>query len=344
MGAINTISNKHEHPKIANKINKYKCPLCEKHVIFKQGKINQPHFSHYKSDSPCYYYDKPSETEIHKEAKLLMKSLLDNKTNICINTECKYCEKRDINCPFNYGFQYYIFCDDYNENTKAVIEYKFYYNNSNRSADVALIENDEIKYIFEICYRNKTKEENRPEPWAEIDAENLINGINSGVIIDKEGNIEIECIRDYKCDKCIYYEREKTDLLEMLQIKEKEQMREKLEIINMKNEDIRAIEIMQRKIKEELIEKEEQLRIWKENKRKESENKKQEDERKWRESIKQKEVEKIKKEQENLLKQPCKCGIIMKNICRCENPKYELQINKFLYCINCNNWKCRCKR
>jgi hypothetical protein len=32
-------------------------------------------------------------------------------------------------------------------------------NNSNRSADIAFIENDKIKYIFEICYKNKTKEE-----------------------------------------------------------------------------------------------------------------------------------------------------------------------------------------
>ena len=27
--------------------------------------------------------------------------------------------------------------------------------------------------------KNKTREENRPEPWVEIDAENLINKINS---------------------------------------------------------------------------------------------------------------------------------------------------------------------
>ena len=37
------------------------------------------------------------------------------------------------------------------------MEYRFNYNNSNRSADVALVENKDIKYIFEICYKNKTK-------------------------------------------------------------------------------------------------------------------------------------------------------------------------------------------
>ena len=35
MGAINKITNKYEYPKIANKINKYKCPFCEKDVIFR---------------------------------------------------------------------------------------------------------------------------------------------------------------------------------------------------------------------------------------------------------------------------------------------------------------------
>ena len=52
--------------------------LVKKDVIFRNGKIKQPHFAHHKSDNPCYYYDKPCETQIHKDAKLLMKSLLDN--------------------------------------------------------------------------------------------------------------------------------------------------------------------------------------------------------------------------------------------------------------------------
>jgi len=33
MGAINKTTNKYEYPKIANKINKYKCPFCEKDVV-----------------------------------------------------------------------------------------------------------------------------------------------------------------------------------------------------------------------------------------------------------------------------------------------------------------------
>jgi competence CoiA-like predicted nuclease len=89
MGAINKTTTKYEYPKIANKINKYKCPFCEKDVIFRNGKIKQPHFAHYKSDNPCSYYEKPNETQIHKDAKLLMKTLLDNKNKILLKKKAQ---------------------------------------------------------------------------------------------------------------------------------------------------------------------------------------------------------------------------------------------------------------
>jgi len=311
MGAINKTTNKYEYPKIANKTNKYKCPSCEKGVIFRNGKIKRPHFAHHKSDNPCYYYDKPCETQIHKDAKLLMKSLLDNKKNISIHRSCNYCEQR--HCGINFGIDYNIFNDDYNENTKAIIEYKFFFNNSNRSADIAFVENDKIKYIFEICYKNKTREENRPEPWVEINAEDLINKINSGEIIDDKGNITIECIRNYKCDECIEYE-----------------------------ENIR-MKLYYEKLEQEKIEKERQEKIEKERQEKErNEYLIKEQERKWRETIK--EEEKIRIENEEKKKQLCKCGIMIVNICICKNPKYDLvKLSNNLFCINCNKWKCRCK-
>ena len=171
MGAINKTTNKYEYPKIANKINKYKCPSCEKDVIFRNGKIKQPHFAHYKSGNSCSYYEKPNETQIHKDAKLLMKTLLDNKRCINIYRKCYYCYE-DQEDFLN------IRDEEYTDNIYVKLEYKFNYNNSKKSADVALLKNNELKYIFEICYKNKTKEENRPEPWIEINAEDLINNIN----------------------------------------------------------------------------------------------------------------------------------------------------------------------
>jgi adenosyl cobinamide kinase/adenosyl cobinamide phosphate guanylyltransferase len=258
MGAINKITNKYEYPKIANKINKYKCPSCEKDVIFRNGKINQPHFAHYKSDNPCYYYDNPNETQIHKDAKLLMKTLLDNKNNISIHRSCNYCEQR--NCGYSECINYDIFEDDYNNNTKAIIEYKFNYNNSNRSADIALLENDKIKYIFEICYKHKTKEENRPEPWFEIDAEKLIHNINSDKNIDEE-IISIDCIRNYICRFCIdFLEKSQKERIEKEILRKRE---EEIEIERKKREQERKEEEQERKkaekLKKENEEKQKQL-------------------------------------------------------------------------------------
>ena len=76
---------------------------------------------------------------------MLMKKILDDKHNIFLNRKCNYCDAN--NRPFNYSDDYDIFSDEYTENTKAVVEYKFKYNDSNKSADVALIENDKIKYM-----------------------------------------------------------------------------------------------------------------------------------------------------------------------------------------------------
>ena len=306
MGAINKLTNNYEYPKIANKKYKYICPYCEKDVIFKKGKIKQPHFAHYKSNSPCYYYDKPSETQIHKDAKLLMKSLLDNKKNITIIRSCNYCEQRY--CEVSEEICYNIY-DAYNEDTKAFIEYKFYYNNSNRSADIALIENDKIKYIFEICYKNKTKEENRPEPWVEINAEYLINKINSGEIIDDEGNITIDCIRNYKCYECVNYEE---------------------------NENKRIIsyyeKIRQDEIENKRLAYERNIRLEKE------------EEEKWSKTLKQREEERIMKEEEKRFRQLCGCNLMIRNICICETPKYQLnKLSNNLFCLTCTKWKCRCK-
>lgn len=184
MGAINKTSKEREALLFADKKNSYMCPDCNKDVIFKKGKIKKAHFAHKASEIKCTFYDKPSETHIHKEAKILMKSLLDNKKELHFYRKCSDCdEHKNIDIH-------------YNDNMKAVIEYKFNYNDSNRSADVALVDDNNIKYIFEICNTHKTKECNRPEPWVEIDAEELIKNIN------ENDDYNIECIREYICDEC----------------------------------------------------------------------------------------------------------------------------------------------
>ena len=352
MGAINKTTNKYEYPKIANKINKYKCPFCEKNVIFRNGKIKQPHFAHYKSDNPCSYYEKPNETQIHKDAKLLMKTLLDNKTLLNFYRKCNYCneEESDSDDSFidycNEEVEYFlnIKTDDYSD-SQAYIEYKFSYNDSRKSADVALIQKKEIKYIFEICYKNKTKEENRPEPWFEIKAETLINETNSGKNINEEGEIEIECIRDYKCVCCKnkeeYEKKRQINFLEKLQIREKEQKQEKCEMLSMSKEDKRTIE------KDMLIKKFEEERKLERKKieeEREIERKKIEEEREI-EREKQKEI--MEREKENMrkfLEKDKRCGICNINYCKCDNPNFVKNEYKKLLCKSCIKYKCICVR
>jgi hypothetical protein len=323
MGAINKLTNKYEYPKIADKKNLYKCPECNNNVIFKKGEIKQPHFSHKKSN--CTYYKRPSETQIHLNAKMLMKTLLDNKTPISFYRNCNYCNEK-------YNM---LNVDVYEDNCEAIIEYKFNYNESRKSADVALIENNNIKYIFEICHTNKTKVENRPEPWVEIDAETLINNMNQEQI-----NNEIECIRYHKCERCISYE------LEQIQ-----RNKEFVELTNMRNEEMiqRKYELDE-KNRKKLLEKERQMlerkkrkneedeRIKKKNERikKEYEEKKQNDELLERQRKEKEIIEKTQTKQEYFSMMEYK-----NLICNCGKPairKKNKNLNKIYF--ECRNKPC----
>jgi hypothetical protein len=340
MGAINKTTDKYEPPKLANKKNEYKCPSCEKNVIFRNGKIKKPHFAHYKSNNPCSYYEKPNETQIHKDAKLLMKTLLDNKNRILFYRECCDCLLEE-----NTILEYKISENDYNENTLASIEYKFNYNNSSRSADVALVENNNIKFIFEICYKNKTKEENRPEPWFEINSEKLINNINSDKNINANNEIKIECIRNYKCDYCknfIEYERKRqVEFLENLQIKEKERKREKCELLNMSKEDERIIqrekELIEREIIRKKFEKEREIIRKKLEEEREMVRKKLEEER----EIKRKKEEEYMRK---LLEKDKRCSICNINYCKCDKPNFVKNEYNKTTCNTCKKYKCMCVR
>jgi hypothetical protein len=331
MGAINKSTNKYEYPKIANKSNKYKCPFCEKDIIFRNGKIKQPHFSHYKSNNPCSYYEKPNETQIHKDAKLLMKTLFNNKQSINIYRKCYSCSDKQKNVLK-------INDEDYRDNVDVVIEYKFDYNNSKRSADIALLKNKELKYIFEICYKNKTKEENRPEPWFEIKADTFINSTNSGENINEKGEIEIECIREYKCNFC----KEKEEYSKYIYIiKEKEQKLEQNESILMGKEDYRTIQL-QIKLENEKIK-----RV-NEYKEREIQLKKILEQRKIQDEKDKKELEEKQKRMNEyntkILELNKICSICKINYCKCLTNNFIKNKYNISICSCCNKRKCKCIR
>ena len=95
LGALKTYTNEYVSPLIANKKYKYICPECKTDVIPKQGKIKAWHFSH-KPGSNCNHYNRPGESQIHKEAKHRIAILLKQKKDIYYITNCKngMCKKK----------------------------------------------------------------------------------------------------------------------------------------------------------------------------------------------------------------------------------------------------------
>lgn len=326
MGAINKLTNEYEYPRIAKKGRKYLCPECKKDVNFCKGQIKQPYFAHKKSESPCYYYDKPSESQIHKDAKHLLKTLLTNKTKMNFYNVCNDCKDKVYGCCE-------LFDSNYGE---PIIEYKFEYNNSKKSADVALIKDNEIIYIFEICYKNKTHENARPEPWVEIKAEEFICNINNGSLLDENGILHIQCIRDSICNECeekrekerIFWEewnkqREIERVKRIKQLKQEEKERKQKEIIKLERELLNQI-IEKQRLKEQEIE------LKKQNEKK-------------LETRKRLELESDKNYQQ-MLRQDDKCLICNINYCKCENSKFIKNIYGINRCINCNKQRCKCKK
>ena len=191
LGAINTRTTQYTHPSQANKSDDFICIDCGNDVFIRQGQIRVHHFAHCKEDVKCDFYSKPTETQIHKNAKLLLKYILENKIPLTIYDKCVKCNKKD---------EYSI--PEVSENSSIIIEYRFEYNGGVKIADLAYVEDDEIVCIFEICNTHKTSSENRPEPWFEFDAITLIDNFNNSDL----QSIRLQCIRDKICDDCIYQE------------------------------------------------------------------------------------------------------------------------------------------
>ena len=184
MGAIETETGNRIYPAIGKRGENYKCPSCEKTVKFRSGPIKGMYFAH-KARSNCSFYDHPNESQLHKEAKEQMCTLLNNKGYLVFQRKC-------LTCP---RMKEYELSKFYTESSCAKVEHRFDYNNSNYSADVALLDADKILFICEIIHTHKTSEDRRPEPWVEVKSIDVIAQIND--------TGRIECMRDKKiCEFC----------------------------------------------------------------------------------------------------------------------------------------------
>ena len=201
LGAIDSVSEEYVVPENAIKGCVYKCPECQNTVIFKHGKIKRPHFAHKASTNPCTYYLRPSESQLHKDAKLRLKSLIDKKEEIYISKRCKKCEKGDtIILQYQVGFF-------------PKLEHSFWMNGSRKQADLAYINNsDEILFILEVLNTHHTAEGNRPEPYYELNAVDIINSQSK----------QFDCCRNWSisCKNCIEITK-KEEAKRILQLEER---------------------------------------------------------------------------------------------------------------------------
>ncbi len=172
MGALDADTNIYYSPIEALKGKSYKCNDCGNRVILRKGAVRVPHFAHYVQTNTCSYYDHPSESQIHKDAKMLMAKLLSEKKNIQFVWLCDYPRcKTQSDC---YAFQE-VPTIIYKEGDEVVLEYR---DKDNKwVADIAVVNNGDVRYIIEIKHTHGT-DLGRPEPWFEVDATTLIHEMN----------------------------------------------------------------------------------------------------------------------------------------------------------------------
>lgn len=167
LGAIDIKTKEYTLPSKASKDRQYECVDCKKRVILRQGQIRAHHFAHYTQTNTCSYYDHPNEAQVHKDAKLLIQKLLNERRLLCFTWDCN-------NCSGFYAFEE-TSSIEYKEGDQAILEYRG--PNGKWIADIALVNNGEVRYIIEIKNKHATTSE-RPEPWYEIDAESSIQYVN----------------------------------------------------------------------------------------------------------------------------------------------------------------------
>jgi hypothetical protein len=194
LGALEIGSNEYVTPTNASKDKQYKCVDCDRRVILRKGTIRKAHFAHHSQTNVCSYYDHPNEAQIHKDAKLLMAKMLTQKKLLEVTWDCAECGAEP------YAFQD-TSCVTYKDGDVAVLEHRD--KNNKWVADVALVNNGEVRYIFEIKNTHATLTTVRPEPWFEVDAKKFIESINN---IDSDPDLAefrdtpdftygIECVR-----------------------------------------------------------------------------------------------------------------------------------------------------
>ena len=309
--AINEETGYYTPPFLANKVNRYNCPLCKTKVKLNKGEKIVSYFSHIKKENCNWYenenYKRPLREEIseideiekqqkenesthHKEGKILLKGLLETGYKISF---VRLCQTRAPKCGGSLKIDTDMFCD----NSKVEIEYHMKHNGKSIYCDVAHLVNGEVKTIYEVYHTHRTAEHNRPNniKWADIQTGDIYDIVKTKTDISNK-KISFICNRDYICEKCKKYniqreeERKKREEEERrLRIVKLEMEREKKRLLEeekrkdnilkseknnqMKEEERRKDNILKLEKNKQMKEQEEKDKILKQQKEKEKEEK-----------------------------------------------------------------------
>ena len=218
-GAINKECSLYEYPNEASKKNNYMCPYCKNDVILRKGDIRKHHFAHKSENNTCTYYTKPTKQHMIDDVKNIIQSNFNNNNQILIESKCEYIKKYNTSCLEN--------INKYIKKTDTItceINFDFIYNEYDNKADIAFIENGNIKYIIECFIEDNddsgvqfSKAFNRPEPWFKLDVKDFLeqySKINNDTSEDTSKDtsedttedvktIKINCLRNARyCHKC----------------------------------------------------------------------------------------------------------------------------------------------
>lgn len=198
LGALCIETGRYILPSEATKGDQYTCIGCNDKVFVRKGPRNKPHFCHYRN-SECKYYEHASESEIHKNAKLRIKSLLEQKCEVSFIRNCKL-----KSLPFGSFGRCERNPDIYSilvvtKTSKIVLEYPFKmgYSGVTYFADVAYIDEYEPLCMIEVCHTHATSKERRVDPWFEVSAKNVLEAEV------QDNTIQFTCIRQEVCDECL---------------------------------------------------------------------------------------------------------------------------------------------
>jgi len=181
IGAIDIYTKRYVLPILAKKSSSYICPSCNKEVIPKQGTKNRHHFAH-KAQNNCNYFERPSESDLHYNAKLKVAEILRSGKSITFVCSCETHKLPPETIQLI-------------ENESVVTEFRS--KDGSYIADIAILHNDIPRVIIEIKHTHTTTTK-RPEPWYEVHA----SEINEFASMEGVGFI---CLRkrDYRtCKYC----------------------------------------------------------------------------------------------------------------------------------------------